>query len=230
MRSQRTQTRRRRRSPLRRSRHATRAARQRRRRPPARSRAEQRADAVQVERQLADVFSPKVVDRLRAETGYNPRQRKATALCVLVIVVQAYLLGQALSFARLRALFIARFEAKVSQHPLLPQVQTGYVLFADEHRREAALLIEGVTCAACLWLIEQRLLRLHGLTAATVNYATRRLRISWDASRVKLSEILAAIAALGYQAHLYDSGRSEAVLARERRALLWRACLSQRSA
>ena len=66
---------------------------------------------MQVERQLADVFSPKVVDRLRAETGYNPRQRKATALCVLVIVVQAYLLGQALSFARLRALFIARFEA-----------------------------------------------------------------------------------------------------------------------
>ena len=66
---------------------------------------------MQVERQLAAVFSPKVVDRLREQTGYNPRQRKATALCVLLIVVQAYLLGQAMSFARLRALFIARFEA-----------------------------------------------------------------------------------------------------------------------
>ncbi len=66
---------------------------------------------MQTERQLAAVFSPTVVDRLRAETGYNPRQRKATALCVLLIVVQAYLLGQAMSFARLRALFIARFGA-----------------------------------------------------------------------------------------------------------------------
>ena len=68
-----------------------------------------RASAVQTERQVADVFSAKVVDRLRAETGYNPRQRKATALCLLLIVVQAYLVGQAMSFARLRALFIPRF-------------------------------------------------------------------------------------------------------------------------
>ena len=70
-----------------------------------------RANAVQVERQLADVFSAKVVDRLRAVTGYNPRQRKATALCLLLIVVQAFLVGQAMSFARLRALFVARFGA-----------------------------------------------------------------------------------------------------------------------
>jgi hypothetical protein len=66
---------------------------------------------MQVERQLCDVFSAKVVDRLREQTGYNPRKRKATALCVLLIVVQAYLLGQAMSFARLRALFVARFGA-----------------------------------------------------------------------------------------------------------------------
>lgn len=104
----------------------------------------------------------------------------------------------------------------------LPEVQTGYVLCLDNNQREAALLLEGVTCAACLWLIEQRLLRLDGVTSATVNHGTLRLRISWDESCVRLSAILAAIAALGYQAHLYDSRRSEAVLARERRSLLWR--------
>lgn len=104
----------------------------------------------------------------------------------------------------------------------LPQVQAGYVLHLDMHQREAALLIEGVACAACLWLIEQRLLQLPGVTAATVNHGTHRLRIGWDDSHVKLSGILAAIAALGYRAHLYDSQRSETVLLRERRALLWR--------
>ena len=104
----------------------------------------------------------------------------------------------------------------------VPEVQAGYVMHVSDNDREAALLLEGVTCAACLWLIEQRLLRLDGVTAATVNHGTRRLRISWDASRVRLSAILAAIAALGYPAHLYDSKRSESVLARERRSLLWR--------
>ncbi len=104
----------------------------------------------------------------------------------------------------------------------LPEVQDGYVLRVDERTREAALLLEGVTCAACLWLIEQRLLRLDGVITATVNHGTLRLRISWDESRLALSVILAAISALGYQAHLYDSKRSEGMLARERRTLLWR--------
>jgi P-type Cu2+ transporter len=102
------------------------------------------------------------------------------------------------------------------------QVQAGYVLHIDDTRREAALLLEGVTCAACLWLIEQRLARLGGVLSASANHATRRLRITWDETRVKLSAILAAVAALGYQAHLYDQGRAEAALARERRTLLWR--------
>ncbi len=112
--------------------------------------------------------------------------------------------------------------ARAFSHFDLAEVHSGYVLHLDPQQREAALLIEGVTCAACLWLIEQRLLRLDGVTVATVNHGTHRLRIAWDESRVKLSAILAAITALGYQAHLYDSGRSETVLARERRALLWR--------
>jgi Cu2+-exporting ATPase len=103
-----------------------------------------------------------------------------------------------------------------------PALQAGYVIRVSEREREAALLLEGVTCAACLWLIEQRLLRLDGVTAATANHGSCRLRVRWDESRVPLSAILAAVAALGYQAHLYDGNRSEALLARERRTLLWR--------
>ena len=52
----------------------------------------------------------------------------------------------------------------------LPEVQAGYVVRVDNHQCEAALLLEGVTCAACLWLIEQRLLRLDGVITATVNH------------------------------------------------------------
>lgn len=54
-------------------------------------------------------FTPAVVDELRERTGYNPRQRVATAQRLLLTVVEAFLLGQTLSFASLRAIFVRRF-------------------------------------------------------------------------------------------------------------------------
>lgn len=65
--------------------------------------------AQRAEDQLARVFSSAKVDELRAATGYNPRQRQATAYRLLAVVLQAYLFGQTLSFARLRAFFAKMF-------------------------------------------------------------------------------------------------------------------------
>ena len=101
-----------------------------------------------------------------------------------------------------------------------PEVTLGYVRQNEEGLNEAALLLEGVTCAACLWLIEERVRAIDGVRAASVNHGVRRLRVTWDGCVVKLSAILGAIAALGYGAELYDAARSEAALKRERRALL----------
>ena len=44
----------------------------------------------------------------------------------------------------------------------------------------------------------------------------------WDERRIKLSQILEAIAAIGYRAHPYDAARSEQLAQKERRAALWR--------
>lgn len=106
----------------------------------------------------------------------------------------------------------------------LPEVQRGFVHgdAADGDLREAALLIDGVTCAACVWLIEQRLSRLPGVRSALLNYSTRRARVRWDARETSLSRILGAVAALGYQAHPYDRTRAEERLRSERGVLLWR--------
>ena len=95
----------------------------------------------------------------------------------------------------------------------------GYVRQNEKGLNEAALLLEGITCAACLWLIEGRLRAIDGVHEASVNHGVQRLRVTWDGRVVKLSAILAAIAALGYGAELYDAARSEAALQRERRAL-----------
>jgi len=87
---------------------------------------------------------------------------------------------------------------------------------------EASLMLEGITCSACIWLNEQHLSRLAGVTAVDINYATRRARVRWDTRRIRLSGILAAIAAIGYRAYPYDAAKSEELARQERRSALWR--------
>jgi Cu2+-exporting ATPase len=88
--------------------------------------------------------------------------------------------------------------------------------------REAALLLEGITCAACVWLIEQRIARLPGVLGMEINYATHRARVRWDMRRTQLASILEAVAAIGYGAQPYDSARAERSAQTERRQALWR--------
>ena len=107
-----------------------------------------------------------------------------------------------------------------------PEVQRNFVRTVTggdgTQRREAALILEGITCAACVWLNESHLRRQPGITAVEINYTTRRARVTWDDRVTQLSAILEAIAAIGYRAHPYDVSRSEEVARKERKAALWR--------
>ncbi|HSQ03698.1 MAG TPA: heavy metal translocating P-type ATPase metal-binding domain-containing protein, partial [Burkholderiales bacterium] len=106
----------------------------------------------------------------------------------------------------------------------LPETQRDAVrdVPGQPEEKEAALLVDGITCAACVWLIEQRVMRLAGVSSIAINYATRRATVRWDARRTSLSEILTVIAQIGYAAQPYDPDRSDASLRRERRGLLLR--------
>jgi Cu2+-exporting ATPase len=103
-----------------------------------------------------------------------------------------------------------------------PDFQQGFVRPVGEHERETSLILEGITCAACVWLNERHIALQPGVSAVQVNYATRRVRVRWDERRIKLSDILGAIQAIGYRAYPYDAARAEDVAARERRSMLWR--------
>ena len=103
-----------------------------------------------------------------------------------------------------------------------PDVQKSFVLPAGEHEREAALILEGITCAACVWLNESHIARQPGVTAVDINYATRRARVRWDERRIHLSQILGAVVAIGYRAHPYDASKLEQLARKERRSALWR--------
>jgi Cu2+-exporting ATPase len=101
-------------------------------------------------------------------------------------------------------------------------VQSTFVADAGDGHREAALLLEGVRCAACVWLSEETLRRVTGVIDVDINYATHRARVCWDPSRVQLSRILEAVRAVGYRAYPYDPRRLESVRGAERRDALWR--------
>jgi Cu2+-exporting ATPase len=103
----------------------------------------------------------------------------------------------------------------------LPEVQRSFVRASAPHEKEAVLMLGGITCAACAWLIEQRVQALGGVTGVELNYAARRMRVRWDERRLRLSGVLRAIADLGYSAQPYDSLHTEDARRRERRTLLW---------
>jgi len=107
----------------------------------------------------------------------------------------------------------------------LDTVQQSFVRHHDsEHGdlREADLILEGITCAACIWLNERHIAALKGVKSVAVNYSTHRARVEWDNDAIKLSDILEAISRIGYLAHPYDPGRQQQLLEDERKLQLRR--------
>jgi P-type Cu+ transporter len=83
------------------------------------------------------------------------------------------------------------------------------------------LPIEGMTCASCASRIERTLNRLEGVEA-TVNYATERASVRFDAGRVTPRELVDAVEAAGYGARLPASGSAATVAGDPSRALQFR--------
>ena len=103
-----------------------------------------------------------------------------------------------------------------------PAFQAGFVRSLGDGMREAQLLVEGLRCAACSWLVEHALARTPGVQSATVHFGSRKASIRWSPSATRLSAILEAIRAVGYAAWPYEPGRVALVEARERRGALRR--------
>ncbi|WP_032138028.1 heavy metal translocating P-type ATPase [Kingella negevensis] len=108
----------------------------------------------------------------------------------------------------------------------LPEMQADFVEMLPENEKEAMLMLSGITCAACTWLIEQRLLRCAGIVRAELNYSTQRVRVRWDDSQIQLSGILRLIQQTGYSAAPYDSQKLEAQTTRERKQMLIRLAIA----
>ena len=103
----------------------------------------------------------------------------------------------------------------------LDEVQSEYVTELGE-QREIDLLVEGIHCAACVWLIERTMAGLPGVISANVNLSGRRLHLRWDNRKIHLSQILAKLGEIGYAATPFDPDAAEGTLKRQNRAFLFR--------
>jgi Cu2+-exporting ATPase len=103
----------------------------------------------------------------------------------------------------------------------LDEVQEEFVGELGE-QREIHLLVEGIHCAACVWLIEHSLNAMPGIVQAQVNLSGKRLHVRWHNGQISLSAIINRLGQIGYAAVPYDPEVAEGALKRQNRTLLYR--------
>lgn len=110
------------------------------------------------------------------------------------------------------------FYAKMRNAKIAPPVETAndtsnfdlesfkqrYIKTDEEGFSRVDLVIEGIHCAACIWLNEKVINQTEGVLEASINFSNNKAKIVWDEDTVKLSTIIDKIRAVGYNAYPYD--------------------------
>ena len=103
-----------------------------------------------------------------------------------------------------------------------PAIAATFSETGEDGLTRTRLLLGGMTCAACTWLVERAVSRLPGVQRAAVNLSQARLDVVYDAGRLPLSRLFACVAGLGYTVAPFQSRAQQEQLAREQRADLRR--------
>jgi Cu2+-exporting ATPase len=108
-------------------------------------------------------------------------------------------------------------------------LQSEFVFHSQEGNdnvSEAILTVDGISCAACAWLIEMQLTKLKGLVTINVNATTQRATVSWIDEILKLSDILLAIEKVGYHALPFKASETEVNNKKQSKAFIKRLGIS----
>jgi len=110
------------------------------------------------------------------------------------------------------------FYDKLGDTKLQPAIQTNedlekfdlegfknkYITVDEDGLCKIHLIIEGIHCSACVWLNEKVLHKTDGILEASINYTNNKAKIVWDPEVIRLSDIIATIRSIGYNAYPYD--------------------------
>ena len=89
---------------------------------------------------------------------------------------------------------------------------------AGGDRRRTRLYLEGVHCAACVWLVEKLPAVLRGVDEVRLNLGTAVAEITWRPAHTRLSAIARALDRLGYTPHIHRASRAQDARRAEDRA------------
>ncbi len=101
-----------------------------------------------------------------------------------------------------------------------------YTRILSPKERQIELYLEGVHCAACVWLLEKLPTLLPGVLEARLDFRRSMLRVIWDTSQTELSIIARLIDRLGYPPHPYRDQQREAKQRMEDRRMLIRIAIA----
>jgi len=87
---------------------------------------------------------------------------------------------------------------------------------------ETTLRLEKIRCAACVWLCDQHLKRIPGVSDVQINYVTQKAKIQFRLEQCNLSHLLFEIERIGYSAWPFEPSQAADLGRRERRHLLTR--------
>jgi P-type Cu2+ transporter len=104
----------------------------------------------------------------------------------------------------------------------LPEVQQEFVTEFSETQLQANVLLEGISCAACTWLIETHLKTHFAVSTVTVNVTTHRCALVWNPSLSPLSTLLQSLEKIGYKPRPATDDQQQELIKKENRVALFR--------
>jgi len=101
-----------------------------------------------------------------------------------------------------------------------PEFTALYVTEPAEGLASIELLLEGVTCSACIWLVEKLPEVVPGVIESRLNMRSASVRVTWDPKRVNLSQICRTLDRLGHPPHPAKGQSRKSIERRESRRML----------
>lgn len=103
-----------------------------------------------------------------------------------------------------------------------PEFQKQWVQHQDDGTVQCRLVIGDIHCAACVWLLEQRLQLLGGLKDIHISLSDHSAFVCWQPDELKLSDIFHAIDQIGYSAYPYSANTQQQLEEKENKQSLRR--------
>src|SRR5690606_14735504 len=105
-------------------------------------------------------------------------------------------------------------------------IQQDFVHRIAPDQLECTLLFSGITCAACIWLLERFAAEQTGVRSLQVNHSTHRAILTWDPEQVALGALLRRFHEIGYGAYPDAPDREQQLQEKQNKQMLIRICVA----